>query len=156
LLRRYARQCKTRPTAATFAGERSDRRCPPRPVPLGEPIPFPAHAETKAQTNVAIMCPEEASAILRVTLGADWATIEKSRREIVQKSHPDKVRSLPPERRTALIEHAGRANKAVQVLLGSRTQQNGTTAPLPVAAEASRERVDSRLDSLSSSQMRPQ
>ena len=43
--------------------------------------------------------------MLQVTLGADWETIEKSRREIVQKSHPDKVRSLPRkgERRSSTM-----------------------------------------------------
>jgi hypothetical protein len=52
------------------------------------------------------MSSEEASKVLQVNLGADWETIEKPRRKIVQKSHPDKVRTLPPERRRALIEHA--------------------------------------------------
>jgi hypothetical protein len=83
------------------------------------------------------MSPEEACAVLRITLGADWGIVEKSRREIFQKSHPDKIRSLPSERRTALIEHARQANKAIHVLLGFRSQQNATTSPLPVAVEAS-------------------
>jgi preprotein translocase subunit Sec63 len=79
--------------------------------------------------------------VLQVTLGADWETIEKSRREIVQKSHPDKVRSLPPERRKALIDHARRANEAVQILLGSRIQEKTRTNQSPEAIEPTQERV---------------
>jgi hypothetical protein len=87
------------------------------------------------------MSPEEASRVLQVTLGADWETIEKSRREIVQKSHPDKVRSLPPERRKALIDHARRANDAVQVLLGLRIQEKTHTRKLHETIEPAQERV---------------
>jgi hypothetical protein len=87
------------------------------------------------------MSPEEASRVLQVTLGADWETIEKSRREIVQKSHPDKVRSLPPERRKALIDHARRANDAVQVLLGLRIQEKTCTSQLHETIEPAQERV---------------
>jgi preprotein translocase subunit Sec63 len=81
------------------------------------------------------MSPEEARTVLQVTLGVDWETIEKSRREIVQKSHPDKVRSLTPERRGALIEHARRANEAIQVLLGLRIQQKGLIYLTPSTAK---------------------
>jgi hypothetical protein len=87
------------------------------------------------------MSPEEASRVLQVSLGADWETIEKSRREIVQKSHPDKVRSLPPERRKALIDHARRANDAVQVLLGLRIQEKTRTSQLHETIEPAQERV---------------
>jgi DnaJ-domain-containing protein 1 len=117
--------------------ERNRIVLPPRLVPRGEPIPFPAPAEPNAQTNTTTMSSEEACAVLRITLGADWEAIEKSRREIVQKSHPDKLRSLPQERRTALIEHARQANKAIQVLLNFRTQQNAPAGPLRDSAEAS-------------------
>ena len=114
---------------------------PPRLVSRGEPFPFPVPIEPRLDVGDAIMSPEEASKVLQVTLGADWEMIEKSRREIVQKSHPDKVRSLPPERRKALIEHARRANEAIQVLLGLRIQRETHTSQLPEAAEAVPERV---------------
>jgi hypothetical protein len=87
------------------------------------------------------MSPEEASKVLQVTLGADWETIEKSRREIVQKSHPDKVCLLPPERRRALVAHARRANEAVQVLLGLRIQEKPRTSQLNETIEPIQERV---------------
>jgi hypothetical protein len=114
---------------------------PPRIVPLGEPNPFPAPVGPKPEVGDAIMSPEAACKVLQVTLGADWETIEKSRREIVQISHPDKIRSLTPERRGALIEHARRANEAIQVLLGLRIQQKARTSQLPEAAEGALERV---------------
>ena len=114
---------------------------PPRLVSRGEPFPFPAPVEPRLDIGDAIMSPEEASRVLQVTLGADWETIEKSRREIVQKSHPDKVRSLPPERRKALIDHARRANDAVQVLLGLRIQEKTRTSQLHETIEPAQERV---------------
>jgi DnaJ-domain-containing protein 1 len=95
---------------------------PHRSIPSTEPIPSTAAVEPKPKGGNAIMSPEEACEVLQVTLGADWEAIEKSRREIVQKSHPDKVRSLPLEKGRALIEHARRANGAVRFLLGLRIQ----------------------------------
>jgi len=114
---------------------------PPRLVSRGEPFPFPAPVEPRLDIGDAIMSPEEASRVLQVTLGADWETIEKSRREIVQKSHPDKVRSLPPERRRGIIEHARRANEAVQVLLGLRIQEKTRTSQLHETIAPAQERV---------------
>lgn len=114
---------------------------PPRLVSRGEPFPFPAPVEPRLHIGDAIMSPEEASKVLQVTLGADWEMIEKSRREIVQKSHPDKVRSLPPERRKALIDHARRANDAVQVLLGVRIQEKTRTSEMHETIELAQERV---------------
>ncbi|MGA2083928.1 MAG: hypothetical protein ABSG60_00230 [Terracidiphilus sp.] len=114
---------------------------PPRLVSRGEPFPFPTPVEPRLEVGDAIMSPEEASKVLQVTLGADWETIEKSRREIVQKSHPDKVRSLPPERRRGIIEHARRANEAVQVLLGLRIQEKTRTSQLHETIAPAQERV---------------
>lgn len=68
------------------------------------------------------MSSEEACKVLRVAPGADWEMIEKARREIVQRSQPDKVRDLDPEKRKALIEHAHRVNEASRVLLELRIQ----------------------------------
>jgi hypothetical protein len=112
---------------------------PLRLVSRGEPLPFPASVEPRLDVGDAIMSPEEASKVLQVTLGADWETIERSRREIVQKSHPDKIRSLPPERRKGLIEQARRANEAVQVLLGLRIQERTRTGQLHETTEPAQE-----------------
>lgn len=101
---------------------------------------FPAHAEPRPEVDDAIMSPEKACKVLQVTLGADWEMIEKSRRDIVQKSHPGKIGSVPPERRRALIEHARRANEAVLVLLGLRIQENACTSRLSEATAAATER----------------
>lgn len=131
-----------KPSQATPPASNAQPTIPlPRLVSRGEPLPFPAHVGTRSEVGDAIMSPEEASKVLQVTLGADWETIEKSRREIVQKSHPDKVRSLTLERRRALIEHARRANEAVQILLNSRIQEKTRTNQSPDAIEPAQERV---------------
>jgi hypothetical protein len=113
---------------------------PLRLISRGEPFPFPAPAGPRLEVGDAIMSSEEASKVLHVNLGADWETIEKSRREIVQKSHPDKVRMLPPERRRAIIEHARRANNAALVLLGLRIQDKTSTSQLHETVEPVQER----------------
>ena len=118
---------------------------PPRLVPREEPIPFPAPAEPRPEVGDAIMSPEKACKVLQVTLGADWETIEKSRRDIVQKSHPGKISSVPPEQRRALIEHARRANEAILVLLGLRIEENACTSHLSEATAAAPERVPLRM-----------
>jgi hypothetical protein len=114
---------------------------PPCLASRGEPLPFPSPAEPRLEVGEAIMSPEEASKVLQVTLGADWETIEKSRREIVEKSHPAKVRSLSPERRRGLIEHARRANEAIQVLLGVRIQEKTRTIQMSETTEPTPERT---------------
>jgi hypothetical protein len=92
-----------------------------------------------------MMSPDEASKVLQVTLGADWESIDKSRRQIVQKSHPDKERSLPPERRKSLINHGRRANDAVQVLLDLLIQEKTHTSKMHETIESARERVVLRM-----------
>lgn len=96
-------------------------------APLAEPHSVPAHAEPDAGGIRRSITPEEACKILQVTLAADWESIEKSRREIVQNSHPSRIRSLPPERRRTLEENALRANDAAHVLLGLRIQEKART-----------------------------
>ncbi len=112
------------------------------PSPLvsgGEPLPLSALVELRHEVGNSIMSPEEASKVLQVTLGAAWETIEKSRRGIVQKSHPDNIRSLSPERRRVLVEHARRANEAVQVLSGLRVPRETHVSKLHENAEPARE-----------------
>lgn len=105
---------------------------PYRVTPLDEPIPFPPTQPNNRSVD-AIMSADEACKVLEVTLGANWESIEESRREIVQKSHPDRVRSLPPEKRRALIERARRANHAIQVLLALKVHENSSGPHRPDA-----------------------
>ena len=93
-----------------------------------EPVPAPAGEvssgveEGRSRLDEP-MPTEEACRILRVPLDADWETIEKSRREIVQKSHPDRLNFLSPEKWKAVLENARRANDATQALLNSRCRK---------------------------------
>ena len=102
----------------------------PRPYPGGEPIPFPLRENARSKPDNAIMSSEEACKVLQVTLGAAWETIEQARREVVQKSHPDKIRSFAPERQSAVVEHARRANAAARILFGLRTHERPEASPL--------------------------
>ncbi len=108
---------------------------PSRVISRGEPIPFPAPTQPDKGPIDAIMSLEDACKVLQVTLGADWESIETSRREIVQKSHPERVKSLPAEKRRMLIEHARRANYAIQVLLAFRVHENSPSSHRPEGIE---------------------
>jgi hypothetical protein len=109
------------PTRSVGAPKRSG---PPAPRPSrGEPIPFLVPAEDpkpSSSASDASMSPEEACKVLHVTLGTAWEMVETSRREIVQKSHPDNLRGLPQEDRRMLIEAAKRANIAIRIMLARR------------------------------------
>ena len=95
----------------------------PRTIHRSEPIPFPPPVgPVSNRRTCTVTSSVEACKVLRVAPGADWELIEKARREIVQKSQPDKVRDLAPEKRKALIEHAHRVNEASRVLLELRIQ----------------------------------
>jgi hypothetical protein len=87
-----------------------------------ERLPAPVCKEPTSDANLGeeTMTSDEACKILQVTLGSDWAIIETCRRDIVQRSHPEQIRILPPSRQRALAEHARRANEAIKILLGSR------------------------------------
>lgn len=102
----------------------------PRPSPVGERIPFPARENPCSKPDNAIVSSEEACKVLQVTLGAAWEAIEQARREIVQKSHPNRIRSFAPEQQSAIVEHARRANAAARILFGLRAHQRPEGSPL--------------------------
>lgn len=109
----------------------------PRSSPGGEPIPFPTPEYPRSRPDEAIIMPiEEACKVLQVTLGAAWETIEQARREVVQRSHPNKIRSFAPERQSAIVEHARRANAAAQILFGLRTHERSEASPLAEDVES--------------------
>lgn len=108
---------------------------PPRPSLGVEPIPFPAREVPRSQLDNAIMSSEEACKVLQITLGAAWETIEQARREVVQKSHPNKIRSFAPERQTAIVEQARRANAAARILFSSRIHDRPKASPLAEEVE---------------------
>jgi DnaJ-class molecular chaperone len=62
------------------------------------------------------MTVEDAYKILRATASSTWESIEQSRRQLVQKAHPDNVVGLSADKRTAIQSEAKRVNVAYNVL----------------------------------------
>lgn len=103
----------------------------PVPTPAVVSIAMPPPAEpTKAPatpvvTKTAQAAPptmpiEDAYKLLKATVGSTWESIEQTRRQLVQQSHPARVRSMSPERRAQALAEAKRVNAAYGVL--SRTR----------------------------------
>lgn len=82
---------------------------PERPIPALKPaIPAPT------------MALDDAYNVLKATHGASWATIEQTRRTLVQLSHPARLNSLSPEKRTQASVEAKRVNAAYAALSEAR------------------------------------
>ena len=93
---------------------------PPQP-PAGifpKPIPKSLGREPEAPT----MALDEAYKILRVTAGSPWEQVEQARAMIVQRSHPDSILEVSPEKRSATIAEARLANAAYVALQRARSQ----------------------------------
>ena len=75
-----------------------------------EPTPRPAVAMPVA----------EAYKLLKATPSSTWESIEQTRREVVQRSHPERVTLLSPERRSEVLSAAKRTNDAYIVLSRDR------------------------------------
>lgn len=88
---------------------------------------------------------EEAYKVLNVPIGADWETIEASRRIIVGRSNPALLKGVALEKRRILIEAAERANIAMQVLTASHPTARLTLAHEPEAVERAVERREQRV-----------
>jgi len=63
---------------------------------------------------------EDAYEVLKVTPGATWESIENSRRQLVQQSHPDRVASLSVARRDQVMAEAKRVNTVYAILSQAR------------------------------------
>jgi hypothetical protein len=75
-----------------------------------EPTPRPA----------APMPLAEAYKLLKATPSSTWETIEKIRREVVQQSHPERLKLFSPEKRSEVLSVAERTNDAYIVLSRDR------------------------------------
>ena len=62
----------------------------------------------------------EAYKLLKATPSSTWESIEQTRREVVQRSHPERVTLLSPERRSEVLSAAKRTNDAYIVLSRDR------------------------------------
>jgi hypothetical protein len=93
----------TGPVAAPTAAPRS-----------AEPIktPAPSVATKTTQPAQPVMSVDDAYKQLKATTGCTWESIEQTRRQLVQPSHPARLKSMIPERRAQAVAEAKRANAA--------------------------------------------
>lgn len=63
---------------------------------------------------------EDAYKVLKATAGSTWESIEQTRRQLVQQSHPGRLKSMNPERRAQTLAEAKRVNAAYAVLSQAR------------------------------------
>jgi hypothetical protein len=85
------------------------------PKHSSEPPAFPAVPGNSFPPALAVSMSdiENAYKTLRVTRAATWETIETSRRQIVDRAHPDAVSRLEARKREALRQEASRANAPI-------------------------------------------
>jgi hypothetical protein len=92
------------PTAATSAAETVKAPAGPKP-------PQPA---------TSAMPVEDANKLLKATAGSTWESIEQTRRQLVQQSHPSRLRSMSPERSSQVLAEAKKVNAAYAALSQAR------------------------------------
>lgn len=63
---------------------------------------------------------EDAYKLLKATAGSTWESIEQTRRQLVQQSHPARLKSMNPERRAQALTEAKRVNAAYAALSQAR------------------------------------
>lgn len=88
----------------------------PRPA---EPIKAPTPPAVP-KTPEPAMPVEDAYKLLKATAGSTWESIEQTRRQMVQQSHPARLKSMSPERRAQALADAKRVNAAYVTLSQAR------------------------------------
>lgn len=74
--------------------------------------PDPAAAPKTPQSDQPEMSVDEAYKLLKATASSTWESIEQTRRHLVQQAHPDRLKSMDPERQTQVLAEAKRVNTA--------------------------------------------
>jgi hypothetical protein len=100
----------------------------PATVPVGAPVAAPRPAEpvkapavSKPPLPAAPAMPvEDAYKLLKATAGSTWESIEQTRRQLVQQSHPVRLKSMSAERQSQVLAEAKRANAAYLTLSWAR------------------------------------
>ncbi|MFO1465548.1 MAG: hypothetical protein U1F35_03755 [Steroidobacteraceae bacterium] len=101
------------------------------PAPVAAPVapprqatpakaPAPPAAAKVPQPAAPVMPLEDAYRLLKATPGSTWESIEQTRRQLVQQSHPARLKSMSPERRTQVLAEAKRVNSAHSTLSQAR------------------------------------
>jgi DnaJ-domain-containing protein 1 len=97
------------------------------PRPAGQPRPPPVEASARVRVapngthDTQEISIDEAYNILKATSCSTWETIEQTRRQVVQQSHPERLRTLGAEQRAKAKAEAKRANAAYAALRQLRT-----------------------------------
>ena len=119
---------RTMPTAPTTpAGQpglwdRSTQQLAPAPVPpvvpeqpAVRPLPLPPAMKPAAPPVVAVPA-EDAYKAFKATSGSTWESIEQTRRLLVQRCHPERLKAMTPERRSSALAEARWVNAAYATL----------------------------------------
>ena len=89
-------------------------------APVSVPVPLPKDPPKPAVSSLQPMPLEEAFKVLKITSGAPWEAVEASRRQAVDRAHPDKLAGLSEYKRGILKEEARRANAAYLAVFSER------------------------------------
>lgn len=84
-----------------------------------EPIKAPTPPAVP-KTPEPAMPVEDAHKLLKATAGSMWESIEQTCRQMVQQSHPARLKSMSPERRAQALADAKRVNAAYVTLSQAR------------------------------------
>lgn len=94
------------------------------PAPVCSVAPTVKPLEPQAKENLIAAPPsmplEEAYKVLNATPGATWESIERTRRTLVQQSHPSQRETLSAKKRAEALAKAKRVNAAFAVLSQTR------------------------------------
>jgi DnaJ-domain-containing protein 1 len=107
-----------------------ERPSKPAPAPLVTPVAASRPAarvkvsDSPATEGVQPRAPvipiSDAYKLLKATAGSTWELIEQTRRQLVQKSHPDRLGSMSAEGRAQVLAESKRVNAAYAVLSQAR------------------------------------
>lgn len=82
--------------------------------------PAPPTTLKTPQAAQPFMPLDDAYKLLRATAGSTWESIEQTRRQLVQQSHPARLKAMSPEKQTQTLAEANRVNSAYLTLSQSR------------------------------------
>jgi hypothetical protein len=92
------------------------------PLPVVLPTYSAASSSVQEQEQVPLTMPiARAYQVLSATSASSWDVIELSRRQLVARAQPDRVESMEPAKRKALLDEAREANIAYKVLFQARS-----------------------------------
>ena len=94
---------------------------PPSPQPVVVILPKPTPRPADKVHDLPAIALDEAYKLLRVTAGTPWDEVEEVRARLVQRSNPNALKGLSPEKRAAAVMDAKRANAAYAALAKERS-----------------------------------